>query len=264
MSWIKNRRINYYRNPKIYISASSNSEGVYLSRKSLGMILLIILILFFLWWILFSNFFKVKDIIIEGSLNPEVQSEIESFRNKNILTFVLGNTEKKLAEKQSSIKEINILRGIPDTLKINVTVRTPIISWKAGNKTYLVDEEGIAFEMGEGQVVNEEGKKIPLVIDSNNMSINPASKIVTSNFVTFISNLVRLAPEKAGININEIRIGETTFNIEADTDKGYRLRMDTARSAEVQLDVLKKIIDQYQDQIHEYVDLRVEGRVYYK
>lgn len=263
MSWIKHNR-NHYRNPKIYTTTSSNGQGFYLSKKAMGLIGILVLIGIFVWWVFGSSFFKVKEIIINGSLNPEVQSEIDSFKGKNILTFVLGNTEKQLAQKQSSIKEINILRGIPDTLKIDVTVRKPVLLWKSQDKTYLLDENGIAFLEGEGVSVNDQGIKLFLVNDTSNMTVEPGKQIVTSEFVNFANDLARLAPEKVLLNIGEMRIAETTFNIEADTDQGFKIKLDTTRSVEPQLDVLKKIIDQYRDQIHEYVDLRVEGRVYYK
>ncbi|EKD56781.1 MAG: hypothetical protein ACD_58C00093G0004 [uncultured bacterium] len=264
MNWIKNKRNNYYRNPKIYTTTSSNGEGVYLSKKSVGLIGIVIITAIFLWWVFGSGFFKVKEIIIKGSLNAEVQSEIESFKGKNILTFVLGNTEEKLAQKQSSIKEINILRGIPNTLKIDVTVRKPIFSWKSQDKTYLVDDGGIAFLEGDGVVVNEEGTKLSLLADTNNMPVEPSKQIVTKEFVSFINDLIKYAPEKSGVNIGEMRIFETTFELEADTDQGYKIKLDTTRNVVTQLEVLKKIVDQYRNQIKEYVDLRVEGRVYYK
>lgn len=264
MSWFNKKRTNYYRNPKIYTTTSSNDEGLYLSKKNIKYIGILLLVGIFLWWVLGSDYFKVKEIIIKGSLNSEVKAEIESFKGKNILTFVLGNTEKQLAQKQSSIKEINILRGIPDTLKIDVTVRKPIFSWKSQDKIYLVDENGIAFLEGEGVPISEEGTKLSLVVDTNNMSVEPGKRIVIPEFVDFVGDLVKYAPEKSSLNIGEMRVSETTFNLEADTDLGFRIRLDTTRNVITQLEVLKKIVDQYRDQIEEYVDLRVEGRVYYK
>lgn len=263
MSWIKHNR-NHYRNPKIYTTTASNSEGVYLSKRNLKYLFIGIVIMIFLWWVFGSSFFKVKHIIIKGSLNPDVQNEIESFKGKNILTFVLGDTEGKLAKKQSSIKKINVLRGIPDTLKIDVTVREPLFSWKSGDKLYLVDDSGVAFIEGEGVAVDDQGVKLPTVVDTSNMVITPGQQIVTEEFVKFVDELAKKAPDLALLNIGEMRISETTFVLEADTSLGFRIKLDTTRSVDDQLAVLKKITDQYRDQIKEYVDLRVEGRVYYK
>lgn len=269
MDWFKNKKrrnsIGSFRNPKIYTTTTRTSDqGFYISPTMVMVFFIIAAIGVLVWFLFASSYFKVKNIIVEGSVNPDVQQEIENLKGQNILILTLGNTDQRLAEKQSSIKEIKIYRGIPDTLKIKVTVRQPVLVWKSQEKVYLISDEGVAFEQGEGTVVNEEGQQIPTINDSRNLEVVPGNQLVIDDFVGFVSDLISSFQPKIEANITELKIGETTFQIEAQTDKGYYVLFDTTRKAESQLIALKKILDNYSNDIHEYVDLRVEGRAYYK
>lgn len=262
MAWFPQKRESF-RQPKIY-STTPKDKGIYFSNRAILIIISVIVILILFWFLFYSSYFKISSITVEGSLNPDVAAEIEALKGKNILSLVLGNTEAKLVQKQTSIETIQIRRGIPDTLKIKVFVRNPIIAWKSQDKVYLIDANGIVFEQGQGDVVDNNAQKIPTVIDSQNLALTPGGQIVSVDFVNFVKKLSDKFSAKIQANITEIKVGETTYQVEVGTDQGWRVLLDTTRNADTQLDALKKILDQYRDQIHEYVDLRVEGRAYYK
>lgn len=263
MSWIKSKQINDYRNPKMYQFNDDQNQGLYLSKQNLFNIIVVLVVIIIIWIIFFSGFFKVKNVIINGSLNTDIQKDLESFKGKNIFTFIFTNKEKELAQRQSSVKMINIIRGIPDTLKIDVIVRNPLLAWKTQDKSYFVDEKGIIFEQNSGESL-QGGKKLPLIVDMRNLPVQLGQKWLNKEFIDFVVNLNDFAPEYAGLDIMEVKVNETTFQIEAMTDKNIYLKLDSSRNAQTQLKVLKKILDQYGEEIKEYVDLRVEGRVYYK
>lgn len=253
-----------YRSPKIYSLTPKQEKESGFSPKLIWWIVLFILIGFLVWFFFFSSYFKIKNIEIDGSLNPEVKSAIDQFYNKNILTFQPGKIEEDLIKKQTSIKSIEIRRGLPDTLKIKVNVREPVIGWKSQEKTYLVDENGIVFELGEGEVVTEEGKEIPVIEDSQNIAVEPGSQIVTADFVDFVKNFVEQLKEEQEIKVTALKIVETTFQIEADTDQGWKIIVNTIASLTNQLKALAKVLETKREEVHEYIDLRIEGRVYYK
>ena len=253
MSWLKRRQ---FRNPKIYSVTPRNENDIDISPKLLRYIFLSFLIIILLWFLFFSRFFKIKTIEIEGSLNDEVKAEINQFYNQNILTFVLGNKEEWLAKKQTSIETLEIRRGLPSTLKIKVNVREPIIGWKTQEKTYLLDKNGVVFEL-------EGANSVPVVEDTKNVAVSNGEQIVTPEFVTFTYDFVDRVKAQ-NMQITAMRIIETTFQIEADTDQGFRIIVSTITDLDNQLKALSKVLETKRSDIHEYVDLRIEGRVYYK
>lgn len=261
MIW--SRRRESFRHPKIYTTTPANKE-FHISSRFIWLVIFLILSITLIWFLFYSNYFKVKTITIEGSLNPDVTGEIESLKGKNIFNLVLGNTEKDLAEKQSSIESIQIRRGIPDTLKVKVFVRNPVISWQTKGKTYFVDKNGIVFEQTSNEMTDEDLQKIPKVTDSRDLEVTPGTETLSPEFIDFVKTIADKFNEKTAANITEMKIGETTFQLEVRTDQGWYALFDTTRRPDVQLDVLKKMLDEHRDDIKEYVDLRVPGKAYLK
>lgn len=256
-------RRDHFRQPKIYATTPEQKTQHNLGRFLLCGVLIIVFLLvgFFLF---LSPIFKVKNIIIDGSLNEQVQDEINKLYGKNVLLFQPARTERELAKKQSSVAYLKIFKGLPDTLKIKVYVRVPKIVWQTQGKTYLIDGEGIVFEGGEGAVASEEGNVLPVVNDSKNASLVIGSSIVTKDFVQFILDLYKDFETKTHTKISTTNISETTFYLEVVTEAGWRVYLSTTRVLSNQLEALVNVLNNYRDKIREYVDLRVEGRAYYK
>lgn len=254
---------DYFRQPKIY-ATTLKEKRQYDSRKIIFWVILVVLLLILAWFLFFSSFFKIKKIIVSGSLNNEVSTEINQFIGRNLLTFRVSKIEKDLAQKQTSISSLQIFKGLPDTLKVKVNVREPKLLWVSEGKDYYIDENGIVFELSGFNPTEEEKNKIFKIIDVKNAPVVTGTQIVSSDFVKFVTELNNNFNRIVGANITETRVNETTFQVEVVTDQNWRVYFDATRNLNNQLVSLKKIIDQYRDQIHEYVDLRVEGRAYYK
>lgn len=254
-------RREIYRNPKIFSESHQRDSRFVFSPIIIRIIVLLIFISFVIWVLFFSSLFKIKTIEINGSLNPEVKAEIDKFYGKNILSFSTGKIEKNLGKKQTSIETLEIKRGLPNTLKVKVNVRNTAIGWKTQNKNYLIDENGIIFEL---ENYNPSVQGVPVVEDVKNIIVNPGNQIVTPEFVEFVKNLIKRSKDEQKIQITAIRVMETTFQIECDTDQGFRIILSTIESLDNQLKALAKVIETKRVDIHEYVDLRIIGRVYYK
>ncbi|MCL5795299.1 MAG: cell division protein FtsQ/DivIB [Patescibacteria group bacterium] len=253
----------YFRQPKIYAATPAERKANF-SRVIIVMISIFLLLVLFFWFVCFSPYFKIKIITISGSLNPEVGKEIEKFKGKNILFFQIGKIEQQLASRQTSISSLEIFKGIPDTLRIKVNVRTPKIIWQTQGKNYFIDENGVIFELKNDESITQDDNKLPIVIDNKNVPINLGARIITPDFIRYILDLNSNFENKIGTKIKEFHVDETTLQVEVITESGWRALLDTSRDYNTQLIVLKKILDQYKDEIKEYIDLRVEGRAYYK
>lgn len=256
----KKQRVSF-RQPKIYSPTTTEKNPVRISKGIIWMIVLIAGILALGWWLFASSFFKIKNIDIQGTLNTEVQKELDSFRGKNIFLFSLGQLDKKLAKNQSSIENLNIIKGIPDTLKVEVLVRRPQIQWRTQDITYFIDDVGVIFNLDNP---NEELNKLPIVTDGKNLAIATGQKIVTSDFVKLMNTLPGKINDVTGKNIESMTISETTNNLDIKLKDGYLIKFDTVGNIDDELFLLKKIKEAHESGIKEYVDLRVEGKAYYK
>lgn len=263
MKWVKTR--NNFQRGGMYYSTPQHKKEWHLPTWFWKVIFVLIVLGLGYWFLFYSSYFQVKNIEIEGNLNESVKSEIEALKGQNIIKLTLKNTEMELANKQSSIKTLQILRGIPDTLRVKVDVRNPDISWKTNEKSYYVDEHGIAFTMLNESDISEENKNnLISITDTKNIPVVEGKQIVTEQFIKFILEVKDKFEKITGAKITEMKIDNTTFQVLVMTDKNFYVIFDTTREAEPQINGLRKILEEHINDVKEYVDMRVEGKAYYK
>ncbi|MBI3261402.1 FtsQ-type POTRA domain-containing protein [Candidatus Berkelbacteria bacterium] len=214
------------------------------------------------WFLLTAPIFRVQQLEIQGEVKPETQAEIEKLKGRNI--FLLGGhrAEEKLREQQPSIKRIKIVRGLPDIVRIQVVERDPVLVWKSQDKYYLLDKEGYAYKEAPGDHPTIQSTK--QVVDESGLAVNRDQPVVSPDFIEFVRRLIAELPQAVDLKIKDFTVKQSTFQIEAHTEDGPRLLFETSRSLNAQLEALKLVWTERKDQIKEYVDVRVEGYVYYK
>ncbi len=263
MKWIKSR--HDFRQPKIYSTTPSDKKEFHPSSWLIWLIFISIVLIIIAWFLFYSDYFTVKNIEVTGSFNSSVKSEIESLKGSNIIFLFLDNTEQDLANKYTSIKSIEVYKGIPDTLRVDVEVRKPRITWKVGEKIFYVDTEGIVFSLsGEDDLKDVEKNNLIHIIDIRSVPVKEGTQILTKDFVSFIIDLAEKFENYTGAKIQEIRVYESTFKVEIQTDRDFFVILNTTREIEPQLKGLKNIIKDHMGEIKEYIDMRVEGKAFYK
>lgn len=215
-------------------------------------------------WIAFgSHTFRVTAITIEGSLNPSVAAAIQSLKGKNTLLLSTQSLELSLPKQQSSLKSIQIVKGLPDTLKISVVVREPRFIWKTGDTKYYLDDDGIAFTFEDTNTTFDDHGLL-VVNDSRSLPVVKGTQIVPQRFVSAIRYLNDSFQSKTGLKITGLSVPETTREIDISTDANVAVKLDTTREIAPQLTSLVLVLAKYRSSIHQYVDLRVEGRAFYQ
>lgn len=232
-------------------------------------ILVIIVTLFLYWFFFYSPLFRIKNIIVSQELPTRLLSALEELKGENIFRLDTAQEKERLIQVDPEIKEVKIIRGIPDTLKMQFTFRQKGIIWKSGDKIYLIDNEGIVFEekteMPEDLSSGEAGQKgVILITDLKSLPVNLHTKILTEDFLTFIEELYLKLPEQVAVLPTSLEVDETTFQIIVLTDQNFKIKMDTTRRVQPQLDALKLVLDNHRSEISEYVDVRVKGWAYFK
>jgi len=210
--------------------------------------------------IFFSSLFKIKNIQIIGNVSQNIKNSIDDARENNIFLFNAASLENNLKDKNPQFFDIQVSRGLPNTLRVKFTARQTKIIWQTQGKKYLVDENGLAFEELQDEISLID---LPKIIDNKNLSLKIPTMVASPNFVNFIREASIKLKEK-GFIVKEFQINETTFQVDAIIDKGFKLIFDTTRPLVDQLDAFQKVYDEHQDEIKEYLDLRVAGWVYFK
>jgi len=228
----------------------------------------LILLLIFAWLIFYfffrSNFFKIKDVEIEGSKTVSVEDLRQLIdkileKNDNIWLFKIGEVEKEILRDHPDIEKVVFKRGLPSTIYVSLQERSPKILWQSGDNTYLVDNSGIAYE--------KSGPRTDLtkIIDKKEVAVKVGEKIITKDFVEFVNKVAAKFPQATGRKVKNFAVEETIFEVTAISERGERFIFDTTREAESQLGNLQRVLKKIgREKKIEYIDLRVEEWVYYK
>lgn len=248
---------NIMRMPKVYM-APKDKEKKSVPRFLKFGILILIAILGLAYVLFFSAIFKIKNIAIDGSAGAETLAYLDQFKGQNIFRLQTKEIAKVVQSQNTEFKTIDVTLGIPGTLRVLFTQRMPVAVWQTGGMNYLVDENAVAFKQTDAV-----DPDLILISDTKNIAISPPVQIASANFMDFLKNV----ESKIGgldMKITKFEINETTFQVDALTDKNVKIIFDTTRSASDQIDAAQKAYKEKKDEIKQYMDVRVEGKVYYQ
>ena len=235
----------------------------------------LVLYLFF-----FSGFLDIKNISISGLDKVNQDDFAEKLNNritlkkfgyiehqKNILFFNSDAFRAEVLASFPEIKEISVNKELPHALAVNVTERTTAGIWcfVGGGSALLTtsckyfDKEGNAW----GEAAQSSGFLILSVEDLRPDRQGIIDKNILDNFL-FISEYLK----EMNIFVNKFIIPKDFFGyFKAITSPGYELLLSTDSNMKEQLEVFRIFLGEKQKESGfnpQYIDLRIDGRVYYK
>jgi len=244
-----------YRNPKVFNLPFEQPEKR--PTRAWKPVLILVLIGGLYYFIFQSPFFRIKNIIIDQTLPPAVSEYMAKYKGENIFTLRSSEIRDELLAKYPELTNINVIRGIPDSIKVTCDERTPKLVWMSSGLMYLLDESGVAYKE-----IQDPGGLIE-VKDNNNLPVKENQPVVSENFINFVNDLKPKLRGK-GFEIVHFEVNETTFQVDAVMVSNLILKFDITRSADSQVSDLTKFWENHSGEARNYVDLRVEGKVFYK
>lgn len=265
----KRRRREPYRrkNPQLY----SRTEALSPERRkgSFFRKLLFLFLALLIYVVLFSPAFKYKEILYSGS--PEKKEDVlgilesaegKMFKN-NMLFFNVANVKEALS-KNSDINEVSISKNyIKRTINIKVETKEAMAVWDERGKKFYLDHKGFGYkEIGEG----EEGKAGLIKINNKLNTIHTVGEqFLNERENEFIKNIIKNFELKISDKITSIDFENSLSEVTVYTS-GYKIFLDTKRDPIKQLEsaqLVKKDAEKKKKKF-DYIDLRVESRVFYK
>jgi len=254
-----------YRSPKVFTKRYKDRDfkmGFRISRKGIENIIIIVSIFLGVYWLFFSNYFRVRDVIIENNKtisSEEIASSVP--KGKNIFFYETADLRDQLINKYPQIKEIAFFKGLPNAIKVQLLERDGQIIWQSNDTRYLIDGQGVVSRMISS---NEPPLDLPVVVDQMNRPVSLKDQILSVEFIDFVTQVKSDFFAATNMNITDISINETTYDLLVSTNRGIKIFFDTTESPTGQLKNLTQILTNYNNQIKEYIDLRVEGWGYFK
>jgi len=260
----RNNEARVSGNSKVFVAPKikfSFNPILNLSSKFWGNLGFFFVLAIVFWFIFFSNFFNIDEFIVEGNsliLEEDIKANFKT--GENIFLFDSNSVKQKIIYSNPIIEDVAIYRGIPNTLKVVVLEKKPSIVWVSSGQNYLIDNSGVV----DKKISNQEFTDLVHITDKKNMPVKIASQLLSEDFIYFVDRINRDFFPATNLKLTEYYITETTFDLCVTTEAGFFVKFDTTRSIDKQLDDLKNILINYRENIHEYVDVRINGWGYYK
>lgn len=190
----------------------------------------------------------------------KVVEESEGILNNNIITFGFFNFKSRLGDV-TGVKSFKIIRKLPNTIEIEIVEKSPIFVWEILDHKYLVDENGYAWAEYEDKYAS-----LPIVVDTKNVPVALGTKIVPASFVIFARDIFNNFEGTTGEKIAKTEVLDITSDLKVVSASGWYVYFDTTRTAKNQLTSLVRVLEEVRTKGRklEYVDLRIDNRIFYK
>jgi len=220
-----------------------------------------------------SPVFDIKKTEISG--NKEIKSEeIQNILScANIFLFSGKKIKNELLERIPKIAELEIEKNIfKRELKIKLSEReeigiacqaNPAFAEATAGKCFYIDKDGVIFE----NAPQTSGSLITLINDFSGRNIKLGEKIFDEKFIGLIFEIKE--EMLVGMNLKIKSFDSMNFpiqNVKAMTSEGWYAFFNFNNNIKSQLSALKVALKE-KIKIRtglEYVDLRIENRIYYK
>ncbi|MDR3559092.1 MAG: FtsQ-type POTRA domain-containing protein [Candidatus Pacebacteria bacterium] len=230
----------------------------------------------------FSGKLSITSIQVNGAKNissSDIVSETEAqlagkylkfFAKSNILLVRDGKIQEDLAGHFRLIENVAVKKKFPNTLLIHIFERTPTLAVSTPD-CFMLDENGTAYDQADPNAETFKNQNLIRLSVQSGLNVALGQKNVLDkgymNYILFIKPRL-----KSDFNLDVSSDFQTPNPMaeEADvkTQQGWMIYFSTAIPLDKELQMLQAVLgsqinsDQRKDL--EYVDLRIDNKVYYK
>ncbi|MEX1063774.1 MAG: hypothetical protein WD898_01055 [Candidatus Paceibacterota bacterium] len=243
-------------------------------KVMLGVIIILAIVGGIIYALFFTSWFDVRNVSITGpedSLRSDINVVINEWLDKDFLSisrrsniFLLSLEELSaiMLSRFPKLDSVDISRKGQHDIEISASQRKPIGVWCTSTSCAYFDQKGIAYaETGQSA-----GFLILNVVDKRDNKIMLGSSIILDDWLQKII-LAKELLLKPDINVSRFEIPENTFDeFHAVTPVGWKIYFSVSTDISKQVSALASLLRERLSlaEITEYVDLRIQDRIYYK
>ncbi len=246
---------------------------------------LFILLFFGLFYMLFfSEWFQIQRVVIEGNKNTDkklILDAVEPYLHKKVLSFFPSNNYfwisnsgiiKEVKADFRRISDVKIQKSFPGTLILKVEEKKAVLLFCNEKGCLWVDEDGYSYNQSSYSEAVSDSTEVVIVEDSSHSDLVVGQAITDSAYVSFANDLWHQFPEKTQKELSALSTPlPSAREIRATTKEGWTVYFDVDMGIERNMNLLVEVLKQIKDKEGEgkipcldYIDLRVQDRVFYK
>jgi cell division septal protein FtsQ len=230
----------------------------------------------------FSDFCRIKRIEITGNVDLSssqiddfIKSKIEGrywkvFPRDNFFFISSSSIEKALLDNFKKIRIANISKFYPDSIKIKIAERKSLLIWCSRDICHVLDEEGTAYDRIELDSPLIQQNDLIKLVDLSERSVEEGENILDRDSILFLTGL------KEEIEKSQIIAPDTDWKtpspvsqkFEVESKEEWKIffsaKVDHHKALRTLKIFLESEIGEEKRKDLEYVDLRVENKIFYK
>ena len=232
--------------------------------------------------LVFADFLNITEIKISGldkldetSVRRVVDDKLSGkylglVEKNNLILFSKKNISKELMGKFKRIESVMIEKKFPDEINIAVKERIFTMLLCSSEKCYVINERGEAYPADNFDQEELASENLITLIDTGNAQVSVNDNPLEDSFYQFILDLGSGVSKESGIILK--RQYETPSRMSGDlkveTEEGWKIYFSESVGIEKELlmlmTVLEHKIEKEQRSQLEYIDLRIDNKVFYK
>lgn len=270
---IRKTTVPVYRNPMF---PRYNWKEKILKRGNFFCLLIILILAGLVYLIFYSPIFRITKIEVSGLQNiPRdyledkiIKWQLEQrrfliFKQDNLFFFSKSWLRRNI-ESKYALDELKVSKKLFHTLEVNVKEKLPKLVWVTQDKYFYIEINGtISSETNKDKLISN----LPIVHDGENKSVSIGETLISDKIVDFIDKLNNKLRKQTKISINNYVFPERkSTQVNAITNEGWSIYFEANHDLDTQIKNLQDALDKKikNTKSLEYIDLRVENRVYFK
>jgi hypothetical protein len=221
-----------------------------------------------------SDRFRVHSVTVQGNVLLS-RAEVESaaaITGVNVFWVDRAQVAARL-RTLTLVQRAEVSATLPDTVEISIVERQPAAFWVSGERSYLVDREGVILKAVDaetqqaracaGQPCDPRLAPLPTVAQLDGQPLTPGDRVDPNALATS----ARLAALLPAVGVEPLGFEWShDFGLEVPTRDGWRARFDGGGNVDLQVASLRTIRDEITRtrNVAELIDVRFEDRPYFR
>lgn len=248
--------------------APKQSRGTFVRRlRNYAFGFIAVLVLFYCLSVQPNTKLTISDTSYSDAQTYQTATEkaLKAIRNRNKLTFdergIANNLKRQFPEINNVTIKLPFIGHIP---KIDLDIASPTFSLSSAGKLYIIGSNGVVINADNQQLASA---SLPSLIDQSDININPGTRIIGTETVSFINSLLAQC-KFAKVNVASLTLPPDPHALELRAEgASYFVKFDLEEDPLIQAGqylAAKNKFDSEGTQPSQYLDVRVSGKIYYK